>query len=47
MDIREYYTIDRGGFTPGLKGVSLNPSQWASLKDSAKVVDERIDALTF
>lgn len=46
MDIREYYIKDTGELAPGLKGISLNPSQWEALKSSAEIVDEMVDELT-
>lgn len=40
VDIREYWMNQDGEMKPGKKGISLNPEQWAQLKDQMAEIDE-------
>ncbi|XP_063720875.1 activated RNA polymerase II transcriptional coactivator p15-like [Symsagittifera roscoffensis] len=44
VDIREYYEKD-GVKMPGKKGISLNPEQWAKLKDNLRHIDKKVKAV--
>ena len=46
VDIREFYTGRDGQPMPGKKGISLNPEEWAMLRDCAADIDAAIAAAT-
>ena len=46
VGIREFYTGRDGQPMPGKKGISLNPEEWAMLRDCAADIDAAIAAAT-